>query len=610
MSVDYRINLIDKITAPLKKAIDGMDKLRAASQKTNSKLKLLPNSIDQLEDKLKRLRSAQKSSFTVQGILKYKNEIRATERELQRLNKIAGTSKNNLSFGGMITGGAIAYGAFRGFKQMISLSSDLEQSRVTFETMLGSSSQADQMINNLNDFANATPFNNTALYDNAKLLLNFGMNDASIIPTLKMLGDVSGGSKEKLDSLTLAFAQIQSQGKLTGQDLLQMINAGFNPLQELSQMTGKSMATLKDEMSKGLITSEMVTQAFQHTTSEGGRFFGMMEKQSQTAAGKWSTLVGKVQLAAANFGTKLLPMLTKVVDKLILLVDWISRNIRIITRITAVIATSLIVFKAINIALKSYQVIQVAIGIATKVWTAAQWLLNIALNANPISLIVIGIALLIGAIVIAWNKSEKFRATVLAVWETMKGWATFIKDILIHRLKAMLQGLGAIGKAMMHIMKGDFKAAWESTKSGAFDLFGGSTVMYAKDRGQGLGKNWAIGYQKGIDSFAASQQKTPGKVGTTNLMPGTNNIAPSSDLIAASGIPTEQLGIPTGSSFNDAKGAATITSGGSKQTNINITIGNLVEGLTFSVTNIKESTNQLRELVQEELLRAVNSVSV
>ena len=83
-----------------------------------------------------------------------------------------------------------------------------------------------------------------------------------------------------------------ASGRLMGQDLLQMINAGFNPLSEISRKTGKSIGVLKEEMEKGKISAEMVTQAFYSATQAGGQFHGMTEKMGQTAAGKWSTLLG------------------------------------------------------------------------------------------------------------------------------------------------------------------------------------------------------------------------------------------------------------------------------------------------------------------------------
>ena len=119
----------------------------------------------------------------------------------------------------------------------------------------------------------------------------------------------------------LAFAQVSSAGKLQGQDLLQMINAGFNPLQEISRTTGKSMASLKEQMSQGGITAKMVEQAFKSATAEGGMFNGMMEKQSQTLAGKWSTLVGKFQSKITELGEKSTPFLGRIVDFGIRLAD-------------------------------------------------------------------------------------------------------------------------------------------------------------------------------------------------------------------------------------------------------------------------------------------------
>src|SRR5690606_21925173 len=132
------------------------------------------------------------------------------------------------------------------------------------------------------DFAATTPFSFPDLQSAARTMLAFGVASDQVLPSLRMLGDVAGGDAEKLRLLSLAFGQIASAGRLTGQDLLQLINAGFNPLQEISEATGMSMSDLRDEMAKGNITFEMVVAAFQRATGEGGRFHGMMERMSQT----------------------------------------------------------------------------------------------------------------------------------------------------------------------------------------------------------------------------------------------------------------------------------------------------------------------------------------
>ena len=110
---------------------------------------------------------------------------------------------------------------------------------------------------------------------------------------------------------------MMSAGKLMGQDLLQMVNAGFNPLNEISKTTGKSMAELKKEMSKGAISAQMVSDAFKSATSSGGLFSGLLEKQSRTTLGKWSTLMGKLELTAVNMSDAFLPIINKGLDALI-----------------------------------------------------------------------------------------------------------------------------------------------------------------------------------------------------------------------------------------------------------------------------------------------------
>ncbi|AFH47787.1 Putative viral A-type inclusion protein [Ignavibacterium album JCM 16511] len=179
---------------------------------------------------------------------------------------------------------------------------DMEQSIVSFEVLLGSGEKAKQMIGDLREFAAKTPLQLSGLQENAKLLLSFGIEAQNVLPYLKMLGDISGGNAQKMNQLALAFAQMQSTGRLMGQDLLQMINAGFNPLQIIAEKTGKSIGELKKEMEDGAISSEMIIQAFKDATSEGGKFYGMLEKQSETLGGKLSTLQDNFQQLQQQIG--------------------------------------------------------------------------------------------------------------------------------------------------------------------------------------------------------------------------------------------------------------------------------------------------------------------
>lgn len=172
----------------------------------------------------------------------------------------------------------------------ISIGSEAQNLRTNLDVLTGSTENGAKMYKQLVDFAGATPFETTELVQATSQMLSFGITTDKVMPYLKSLGDVSMGNKDKLAGLTYAFSQVQSTGRLMGQDLLQMINNGFNPLEVISKKTGKSMATLKDEMEKGKISAQDVADAFTTATSEGGRFYQGMDKGSKTLSGRMSTL--------------------------------------------------------------------------------------------------------------------------------------------------------------------------------------------------------------------------------------------------------------------------------------------------------------------------------
>lgn len=238
-------------------------------------------------------------------------------------------------------------------KQALKASSDFEQANVQFGVMLGSAEKASKLVNDLQQMANVTPFETQDLLDASKTLLNFGTSLEEILPDLQMLGDISGGNKERMRSMTLAFSQMSSAGRLMGQDLLQMINAGFNPLQVISEKTGKSMAALKDEMGEGKISVEMVKQAFRDATSEGGLFFGMMDKQSETLEGRFSTLNDAYTLMIRSISDGALPVLKEQIIEVTKLVEKTNANITAFKNWAAVNNQTIASFQNTGLALAS-----------------------------------------------------------------------------------------------------------------------------------------------------------------------------------------------------------------------------------------------------------------
>ena len=171
-------------------------------------------------------------------------------------------------------------------KVMMDVRGKIDSFQISFDTLLGDTllggiSQASAFCTEMKDFAGDTPLMLDVLSKGAQMMLGFGVDSERVIPILKQIGDITMGDAERFNSMTLAFSQMYATGKLQGQDLLQMINAGFNPLLTISERTGKSVAQLKDEMSEGAVSAEMVAQAFADATAEGGKFHGMLEKQSE-----------------------------------------------------------------------------------------------------------------------------------------------------------------------------------------------------------------------------------------------------------------------------------------------------------------------------------------
>ncbi len=189
---------------------------------------------------------------------------------------------------------------------------------------------ASKTIEELKQFAAATPYGLQGLADATRLLLSYGVSAGDATRDVKMLAEIAGGSTEKLDRLALAFGQIASKGRLMGSEALQLTEAGFSPLQQLAEMTGQSMLTLADKMSKGQISFDQVRSALAAVTSEAGRFNGMLDRMSKTASGQWASLKEELAEVARSIGEQLLPTVREWIayarDIIKRIGDWVRDN--------------------------------------------------------------------------------------------------------------------------------------------------------------------------------------------------------------------------------------------------------------------------------------------
>lgn len=176
----------------------------------------------------------------------------------------------------------------------------VEQLQTSFEVMTGSAEKAADIVQRLQKIGAETPFEFTDLANTTNMLMQFGFTADDAIESMQMLGDISQGSAQKLDSIARAYGKMSSSCKVSLEDINMMIDAGFNPLQEISETTGESMASLYERISDGAMAVDEITASMQRSTSEGGKYFQSMEKQSQTFNGQMSTLSDNVQSFLGN----------------------------------------------------------------------------------------------------------------------------------------------------------------------------------------------------------------------------------------------------------------------------------------------------------------------
>ena len=227
------------------------------------------------------------------GSLKFDTEI--SEKGFNSgITKLGSLAKGGLTvlFGaiGSVTA-ALGAGAVAGMKYNASI----ETYQTSFEVMTGSAEKAAEVIDRLKKVGAETPFELPELADTTQLLMNYGLTADEAMDKMMMLGDISQGSADKMSRIAMAYGQMSSAGKVQLEDIKQMIEAGFNPLQEISESTGESMSSLYDRISKGTLSVDEITESMERATSAGGKYYQSMQKQSQTFSGMISTLKDNAQ---------------------------------------------------------------------------------------------------------------------------------------------------------------------------------------------------------------------------------------------------------------------------------------------------------------------------
>jgi TP901 family phage tail tape measure protein len=327
-------------------------------------------------------------------------------------------------------------------------------------------------------------------------------------------------------------------------------------------------------------------KAIDATTNSQGALNKAYE-DAKTPMDEWKTTMNQIKVYAIDIGNKILPIVTAVGKGVL----WIAQNIDIIGGSLAGLG---IAWTILNAQLVAGKIATTGLMIATKVATAAQWLFNVAANANPIGLIVLAIGALIGGLVVAYNKFDKFRAIMQGTWEVIKGFGKILKDFVIDRIKGIIGGLGTMGSAISKLFSGDFSGAWQDAKKGLVDISGINAGKKAFESTKRLKENFTNKYTEVLaDAVKKKASEESGDFAGV----------PEGDATNGSGSKNS-----SGAGLDDARKI----SGGSQTKNITINIDSFIKGGLNSTNQQINSMNtaELEKWMTEMFMRVVRSAEM
>ena len=450
-SADEHTQLGEKLESAKSK----LASLEAQSGKNTKEYEEQKKAVDDLQKQYDESTEAQdKNKKSLSQLAVQMNNAQADVNKTTKEIKNLGNESDKLNDGFTVLKGTMANLASQaiskvvdGFKELVGGAVDYQKSMeyytTSFTVMTGSAEKASETVQKLSDIGATTPFDMPQLADATSLLMNFGFSADDAVDSMMMLGDISQGNAEKLDTIARAFGKMNSAQKVSLESINMMIDAGFNPLQEISEKTGESMQSLYDRISKGKMSVDEITESMKRSTSEGGKYFQSMDAQSQTLDGRLSTLSDTVN---SKLGESLQPILQKAADEWIPNVTTAIDNMdmdSVVTVIDEIISgvgdlfgfimdnggTIISLVAGIGTAMLTWNVVSMINGVvgAVKAFqlanegaSVAQALLNGVMNANPIMLVVTLLAGLVATIITLWNTNEGFRNAVINVWNAFK----------------------------------------------------------------------------------------------------------------------------------------------------------------------------------------------
>lgn len=281
---------------------------------------------------------------------------RVVEQQGQSIENVFNRIKSvaTLAFGGFTAKEIVStIGAIRG---------EFQQFEIAFETMLGSGQKAKAMISDLAKLAATTPFDMKGVVNGAKQLLAYGFAANEITETMRRLGDVSAGLGLNLQDLTWLYGTTMVQGRLFTRDLMQFTGRGIPLTEELAKQFGVTKDKVSELVTAGKVGFPEVKKAIESLTNEGGKFGGLMEKQSHSITGQISNIQDTIEMAINDLGTQTEGLMNDALDITSTVIDhW-----KEIGEVILAAASAIGLYKAMAVSVAAFDTATANVGYAAE----------------------------------------------------------------------------------------------------------------------------------------------------------------------------------------------------------------------------------------------------
>ena len=492
------------------------------------------------------------------------------------------------SLASMATGAFAAIGIWEAAKGIVKMGSDLEQTKIQFETFAGSAQKGNAVLADLQKFAQVTPFEDGQVISAGRQLMAFGEKAENLNPILTKLGNISSATGKDFNELVSLWGKNKLSGVIQGEDLNQLVDSGIPVMDSLAKQLGVTTSEVRKMGADGKISFAMLDKSFDELGGAGGKWGDLMAKQSKTFAGRLSSLVGFAQNLGGKLGEALTPGLGKIVDAGASLMTFISTNTSKIVEMFRPLQEAVQpLLDAFDQVMTQFGMVGDGSGYLTALFngmaTAINYLspvLKIAATAlGAMYLKFYGLVSAISKFVETSPRLQKFFAGLL-------GGATAAFRGIAEAATRLFGGLADIIEGIFTLNFGKLKTGLKDTMMSLAD--GGSIAEKA-------GSGFADGYKKGFKKstlFDKAKEPAADSAAAAFMAGGKPVAAPAS----------------LAPSLKDKEGKAG-AAGGSKVTSITINIKEMIHELTVQAGTVSEGADQIATIVLQKLMASLNDVN-